>query len=249
MVSIQNVILSYFLFFRRACTINHPKEWQNSSQNGTLKCANFICYLCISHFLKRIPRKKFLKDQSKRVCLTLLYLTGRRLGRDTVCTWPRGHGGQWAVSSGYQWKDGTNFLGTTSPHDILISDKLVRRRIMDHQVWDTELRWNHFTFPVSKPKFRSVTKGAKSEPFPAGFHLQLWLQLRTCLHFSQASLPVCQVLLILTGGLLFSSALCQTGGRYGNENQITSAPELVMMAEKEKTLSQRALESSFPPHL
>ena len=23
---------------------------------------------------------------------------------------------------------------------ILISDKLVRRRIMDHQVWDTELR-------------------------------------------------------------------------------------------------------------
>ena len=28
----------------------------------------------------------------------------------------------------------------SSPHDILISDKLVRRRIMDHQVWDTELR-------------------------------------------------------------------------------------------------------------
>lgn len=179
----------------------------------------------------------------------LLYLTGRRLGRDPVCTWPRGHGGQWAVSSGYQWREGTNFLGTTSPHDILISDKLVRKWIMDHQGWDTELRWNHFTILVSKPRFRSATKGAKSEPFPAGFHLQPWLQLRTCLPFSQVSLSMCQVSLILIGGLQFSSTLCQTGGRCANENQITSAPELVMRAEKEETLSQRALESSFPPHL
>ena len=29
-----------------------------------------LYYLCISHFLRRIPRRNFLKDQSERVCLT-----------------------------------------------------------------------------------------------------------------------------------------------------------------------------------
>lgn len=172
MVSIQSVILPYFLFFRRSCTINHPKEWENNSQNGILKCANFICYLCISHFLKRIPRKKILKDQSKRVCLTPL--SNRKAAGTRPCVYLTKR--SWRAVGCFLRlpvkREGTNFLGTTSPHDILISDKLVRKWIMNHQGWDTELRWNHFTFLVSKPRFRSVTKGAKSEPFPAGFHLQ-----------------------------------------------------------------------------
>lgn len=101
----------------------------------------------------------------------LLYLTGRRLGGDPECTWLWGHGGQWAVSSGYTWKEGVRFLGTISPQDILISDELVRGRIMDHQAWDVELRWDAFTFPISKPRSGRVTQGADLEPFPAGFHL------------------------------------------------------------------------------
>lgn len=118
----------------------------------------------------------------------LLYLTGRRLGRDPVCTWPRGHGGQWAVSSGYQWREGTNFLGTTSPHDILISDKLVRRRIMDHQGWDTELRWNHFTFPVSKPKVQKC-------------HIRGKIRAISC-WFSSSALIAAQNLLAFLPGLI-----------------------------------------------
>lgn len=144
---LYKVLIPFYFpfFFRWSCTTNHQKEWQNSPQNGIFKCANFICYLCISHFLRRIPRRNFFKG-SKQMCLPVF--SNRKVIQ------MRSH----VHLANESWRAACCFLSQVTSkkraHTFWapFSTWHLRGRIRDHQGWNEELRLDHFTFPRRKPR-------------------------------------------------------------------------------------------------
>lgn len=191
---------------------------------------------------KLIPKVSILKDQSKRVYLTPLSnrkAAGRR---------------PWVHLAVGSWRAVGCFLRLHMKRGRALSGHHLSTR-HSHQRWACE-RENHgppglgrrakmrrFHFSNKQTKvWKSHTRGR----FGTASCRFSSLQLRTYLHFSQVSSSVFQVSLTLVSGLHFASALCQTARRWGNEDQKTSAPELVLQAGEGRTSSQRALASSFP---
>lgn len=123
-----------------------------------------------------------------------------------------------------------HFLSTVSPH-VVTSNKLVRGRTGNY--WDPngELKLDHFTFPLKRPRSERVA-GGRSRP--------------TCFWFSSRALAAAQglpaflpylVITIPVGApshqwppLLFP--LCLVARRWGNKDQITPALESVLGLQK-----------------
>ena len=80
----------------------------------------------------------------------LLYLTGRRLGRDSVCAWPSGRGGQRAVSLDYREERARTFWAL-SLH-VFIRDESVRGKTINHRTSEqrSEMRPFHFSREETK---------------------------------------------------------------------------------------------------
>ena len=155
-----------------------------------------------------------LKDQSKHVCLTSLSNRKAAGMRPCVCL-ALGHGGQWAVSLGYEWRAGTCFLGTISPHDAFIS-KSLQERVIHYQSWTKSM--SLFQWGNQGPK--RATRGR----IGATLHWFSSTALVVAQHFL-AFLP-CLIITVpgitqTPHGLHFSSPLCQTARRWGNKAQIT----------------------------